>query len=46
MQHEDLDLVIVTTADPFWLQHDDESWRHETGIMRMVGNYVASLPTP
>lgn len=44
--HEDLDMIVVTTADPFWQQHDGESWRHESGIMKMVGNYFDSLPPP
>lgn len=42
--HEDHDLVVVTLADPFWLEHTDKSWRHESSILRMVGDFVASLP--
>ena len=33
--HE-LDMVIVTTSYPFWLQHDAESWKHELAIINLV----------
>ena len=39
-----LDLVVVTTADPFWLEHNNESWRHEKAQLRLVSEFVASLP--
>jgi hypothetical protein len=40
----DLDMVIVTKADPFWQQHDDESWRNEKAIINLVGKFIAALP--
>jgi CubicO group peptidase (beta-lactamase class C family) len=40
----DLDMVIVTKAYPFWMQHDDESWRNEKAIINLVGKFIASLP--
>jgi CubicO group peptidase (beta-lactamase class C family) len=39
------DLVIVATADPFWQQHDDESWKHESAIIELVGKFIISLPS-
>ena len=42
---DDLDMIIVTTADPFWQQHDDESWKHESAIIELVGKFINSLPT-
>lgn len=39
-----LDLVAVTTADPFCLEHDDTSWRHEKAQLRLVSEFNASLP--
>ena len=39
-----LNLVVVTTADPFWLEHDDTSWRHEKAQLRLVSEFIASLP--
>ena len=42
---DDLDLVVVTTADPFHLQHDDQSWKHEKATISLVADFVASLPT-
>ena len=42
--HE-LDMVIVVTSYPFWLQHDAESWKHESANMNLVGGFIKSLPT-
>jgi len=41
---EDLDLVLVVTADPFILRNDNGVWRHEKSHMRMAGQFLASLP--
>lgn len=42
---DDLDMVIVTTADPFFGQHSDESWTHEKATLNLVGNFINSLPS-
>ena len=42
---DEFDMVIVTTSYPFWLEHDDESWKHEKAIMTMVSEFVNSLPS-
>ena len=41
---EDLDMVIVTTADPFFGEHSGNSWKHESAIMNMVGRFISTLP--
>ena len=41
---EDLDMVIVTTADPFFAEHSGNSWTHEIAIMNMVGRFINTLP--
>jgi CubicO group peptidase (beta-lactamase class C family) len=41
---DELDMVVVTTADPFFLQHDGESWKHEKATISLVADFVASLP--
>jgi len=41
---DDLDLVIVTTADPFFGQHDDQSWKHEKAVINLVAEFIDSLP--
>ena len=41
---DELDMVIVTAADPFWQQHDDESWKHESAVIKLVGKFINSLP--
>ena len=41
---EDLDMVIVTTADPFFAEHSGNSWAHESAIMNMVGRFINTLP--
>jgi CubicO group peptidase (beta-lactamase class C family) len=43
---DELDMVIVTTADPFFGQHDGESWRHEKATFNLVGDFIESLPSP
>jgi CubicO group peptidase (beta-lactamase class C family) len=40
-----LDAVVVTTADPFWLEHNDQSWKHEKATISLVADFVASLPS-
>lgn len=42
--HE-LDMVIVTTTYPFWLQHDAEAWEHELATVNLVGEFIKSLPS-
>ena len=42
---DELDMIIVTTADPFWQQHNDQSWKHESAIIELVGKLISSLPT-
>lgn len=41
---DELDMVIVTTSYPFWLEHNDESWKHEKAIIKMVSEFISSLP--
>lgn len=41
---EDLDMVIVTTAEPFLGEHSGNSWKHESAIMNMVGRFIKTLP--
>jgi len=41
---DELDMVIVVTSYPFWLQHDAESWKHELAIINLVGEFIKSLP--
>jgi CubicO group peptidase (beta-lactamase class C family) len=38
------DMVIVTTAYPFYLEHNDQSWKHEKATIDLVGRFVDSLP--
>jgi CubicO group peptidase (beta-lactamase class C family) len=40
-----LDMVIVVTSYPFWLQHDAESWKHELANVNLVGEFIKSLPS-
>jgi hypothetical protein len=37
-------LGIVVTAKPFWKEHDDESWKHEKAIIKLVGKFIDSIP--
>ena len=40
----DLDMVIVTTADPMHGVFGSESWQHEGAINNLVGAFIKSLP--
>jgi CubicO group peptidase (beta-lactamase class C family) len=42
---DELDMVVVTIADPFYLQHDDQSWKHEKATISLVADFIASLPS-
>jgi len=39
-----LDMIIVTTADPWEIDPGDESWKHEGAIIDLVGKFIKSLP--
>ena len=41
---DELDMVIVTTSYPFWLEHNDQSWKHEKAIITMVSKFITSIP--
>jgi CubicO group peptidase (beta-lactamase class C family) len=41
---EELDMIIVTTAYPFYGEHGSDSWTHEKAIMNLVGDFIKSLP--
>jgi len=40
----DLDMVVVAITNPYYLQHDGESWRHERATLTLVGKFIQSLP--
>jgi len=40
----DLDMVIVTTADPLHDKWDDNPWKYEGAVNRLVGRFIKSLP--
>jgi len=40
---DEFDMIIVVTADPFYLQHDDLSWKHEQANINLVGKFIKSL---
>jgi len=42
---DDLNMVIVVTSYPFYLQHDAEAWKHELANVNLVGEFIKSLPT-
>jgi len=42
---DELDMIIVLTSYPFYLQHDDEAWKHELANVNLVGEFINSLPS-
>ncbi|MFN2290164.1 MAG: serine hydrolase domain-containing protein [Anaerolineae bacterium] len=41
---EDLNMVIVVTADPLYKQHGDAPWKLEKANLNLMADFVASLP--
>ncbi len=41
---DELDLVVVATADPLYKQHGDEPWKLEKANLNLVADFIASLP--
>ena len=41
---DEFDMVIVVTAYPFFLEHNDQSWKHEKANINLVSEFIASLP--
>jgi CubicO group peptidase (beta-lactamase class C family) len=41
---EDLDMVIVVTADPLFGEHGDRPWRLERENLNLVADFIADLP--
>jgi CubicO group peptidase (beta-lactamase class C family) len=39
-----LNMVVVVTADPFYLDHGGDSWPHEKANFELVGKFIDSLP--
>ena len=41
---DELDMIIVTTADPLHHLPEGEGWKHEGAIIDLVGKFIKSLP--
>ncbi|MFN2182604.1 MAG: serine hydrolase domain-containing protein [Anaerolineae bacterium] len=41
---DELDLVVVATADPLYKQHGDQPWQLEKANLNLVADFIASLP--
>jgi CubicO group peptidase (beta-lactamase class C family) len=42
---DELDMIIVTTADPLYELPAEEGWKFEGAIINLVGKFVESLPS-
>ncbi len=42
---DELDLIVVATADPLYKQHGDEPWKLEKANLNLVADFIASLPS-
>ena len=42
---DELDMIIVTTADPLHHLWDGNPWKYEGAINKLVGKFIKSLPT-
>jgi hypothetical protein len=41
---EELNMVVVVTADPFYDTYGSASWKHEKANFELVGDFIDSLP--
>jgi len=41
---DELDMIVVTAADPLYGIIGEESWKHEGAIINLVGKFIKSLP--
>ncbi len=41
---DELNMVVVVTADPFYETYGSESWQHEKANFKLVGDFIDSLP--
>jgi CubicO group peptidase (beta-lactamase class C family) len=41
---DELDMIVVVTADPFYQMHTFQSWKHEQANFNLVGKFIKSLP--
>jgi len=41
---DELDMIIVTTADPLYELPEEKGWKHEGAIIDVVGKFIKSLP--
>ena len=42
---DELDMIIVTTADPLHDLWDGDPWKYEGAVNNLVGKFIKSLPT-
>jgi CubicO group peptidase (beta-lactamase class C family) len=42
---DELNMVIVVTADPLFGQHGGGPWRHEKANLNLVGDFINALPS-
>jgi CubicO group peptidase (beta-lactamase class C family) len=42
---EDLNMVIVVTADPLYKEHGDRPWKLEKSNLNLVADFIASIPS-
>ena len=41
---DEFDMVIVLTSYPYYLEHNDQSWKHEKANINLVSKFIGSLP--
>jgi CubicO group peptidase (beta-lactamase class C family) len=43
---DELEMVLVVAADPFYLVHTGESWKNEKANVNLIGTFIRSIPKP
>jgi len=42
---DEFDMVIVLTSYPFYLEHNEDAWKHEMANVNLVADFIDSLPS-
>jgi len=42
---DELDMIVITTADPLRELPPEEGWKHEKAVIDLVGEFINSLPS-
>jgi len=42
---DEFDMVLVLTAYTYYLEHNDQSWKHEKANIKLLSDFIYALPS-